>query len=56
MCKTAWIVELVFEAIILIVCGIAWAIAGFPHAAFIALGFVCFGAYYVGTIWNLKKE
>jgi len=53
MFKTASIVEFVFEAIILITCGLAWAIAGFPHFTEVAtlggFGLVCFGVY-VATI------
>jgi hypothetical protein len=56
--KAALKIEFVFEAIILIVSGGAWAIAGFPHFTEVATlggsGLVCFGAY-VGTIWNLKE-
>ena len=57
--KTASIIESVFEAIIMIACGVAWASAGFPRLAEVAtiggLGLVCFGTY-VGIIWNLKSE
>ena len=59
MFKTAWIVEFVFEAIILIACGVAWAIAGFPHfmevAALAGAALVGFGFFYVGMIWKLKE-
>ena len=57
MFKTASIVEFIFEAGILIACGLAWAAAGFPHFAEVAtvggLGFACFGVY-VATTW-IKK-
>jgi hypothetical protein len=47
--------EFVFEAIILIACGAAWAVAGFPRftevALFGGLALVCFGVY-LGIIWN----
>jgi hypothetical protein len=53
--KTASIIEFVFEASILIACGVAWAVAGFPRFTEVAvlggLGLVCFGVY-VGIIWN----
>jgi hypothetical protein len=55
--KTASIAELIVEAAILIACGLAWAIAGFPRLTEVAivggLGLVCFGVY-VGIIWNRK--
>jgi hypothetical protein len=53
--KPAWIVELIFEAIIVIACGAAWAVAGFPRFTEVAvlggLGLVCFSVY-IGIIWN----
>jgi hypothetical protein len=56
--KTAFKIDFVFEAIIVIVSGSAWAIAGFPHFTEIATlgsaGLVCFGVY-VGIICNLKE-
>jgi hypothetical protein len=49
--------EFVFEAVILIACGVAWAVAGFPRFTEVAvvggLGLVCFGVY-LGIIWNRK--
>ena len=55
--KTASIVEFIFEAGILIACGLVWAAAGFPRFAEVAavggLGLACFGVY-VATIWNKK--
>jgi len=45
MFKTAAIVELVFEVALLIACGVAWAAAGFPRLAEVAvlggLGLTC---------------
>jgi uncharacterized membrane protein YuzA (DUF378 family) len=56
--KTFSIIEFVAEAILMIVCGVAWAMAGFPHfkevAIVVGAGFVCFGAY-VGVMWTLNK-
>ena len=53
MCKTASIVELIFEACIVIACAAAWAAAGFPRLTEVAvlggLGLVCFGVY-IGII------
>jgi uncharacterized membrane protein YuzA (DUF378 family) len=55
--KTFSIIEFVAEAILIIVCGVAWATAGFPHFKEVAVvagaGLVCFGAY-VGVIRSLK--
>jgi hypothetical protein len=53
---TRSIVEFVFEAAIPIVCGVAWAMAGFPHfmdvAPFLGLGLVCVGAY----VWMISTK
>lgn len=60
MFKTALNIDFVFEAVILIVCGIAWAFADFPGFMEVAtlggLGLVCFGIYYLGITWHSKNR
>ena len=57
MFKAASIVEFIFEAGILIVCGLVWAMAGFPHFTEVAtvggLAIVVLGVY-LAVIWNRK--
>ena len=57
MFKTASIVEVIFEIALLIACGVAWAMAGFPRATEVAtlsgLAIVGLGAY-VGIRRNKK--
>ena len=48
--KTASKIEFVFEAIIVIISGSAWAVAGFPHftevVVFGGLAVICIGGIY----------
>ena len=55
--KTVPIVDFFIQAVVLIACGLAWAIAGFPRLMEVAtvggLGLMIFGVY-VAMIWNKK--